>query len=98
MPRRDGTGPFGTGPIGGVCINRGRSTPFMGRGLGRAMGICAGGLGLGLGLGLRRRGIANAQFLDAEMSDADRKNVLSRQKELLTEELKSINEQLKDQD
>ena len=47
MPRGDGTGPMGTGPIGGVCVNR----AFLGRRAGRGAGIC--GLGLGLGLGIR---------------------------------------------
>lgn len=99
MPRGDGTGPFGTGPIGGVCVNRGRrAVPFMGRGLGRAMGFCAGGLGLGLGLGLRRRGLANAASFDPQLSDADRRSVLAREKEILTEQLKDINDQLEDQD
>lgn len=96
MPRRDGTGPFGTGPIGGICVNKGTNPSFVGRGLGRAMGICAGGLGLGLGLGLRCRGNRLGGFSKLPLNADNDKDLLTRQKEILTERLKEINEQLQD--
>ncbi len=52
MPRRDGTGPFGSGPIGG---RRGPCGGGSARGLRRGFGNGS-GRGLGRGLG-RRRGL-----------------------------------------
>lgn len=80
MPRRDGTGPAGRGPL-----------------TGRGLGNCSGdnnkpssfiGRGLGLGLGLGRR------FLNSKSSTS----VLEEQKTVLEEQLRNINNALRQND
>ncbi len=85
MPRRDGTGPMGAGPM-------------TGRGVGpcntNMVKYGAAGLGLlGLGYGCKRgyRWFANMQ--NNTLSD---KEVLRQQKERLQNELNAINKQLED--
>ena len=46
MPRNDGTGPNGMGPIGGTCVGRGANRVASGKGAGRGTGR-RGGRGMG---------------------------------------------------
>lgn len=79
MPRGDGTGPMGLGPV-------------TGRGMGRCIARGAAGIGVGLGLGLGcRRGFrrwfgrgAETPFVDPNKSE----------KELLLEEVKYLKDRI----
>ena len=89
MPRRDGTGPMGAGPM-------------TGRGLGLCTGANAvkygAGLGLGLGLGLAcRRGFGRGfgrGFAVNQNSSKTQKELLQEQKDLLKNRLDVIDKQL----
>ena len=76
MPRRDGTGPMGVGPM-------------TGRGLGICTGINAAGFGEGPGMGLglsRRWGLGRGfgrGFVAAETSSKTQKELLEEQRDLL---------------
>ena len=90
MPRRDGTGPMGEGPL-------------TGRGFGTCTGTnalvkCA-GLGLGLGLGMAcRRGFGRGfrRFSSNPITPESRKSILQSQKEALNHQLAAIDKELKD--
>lgn len=89
MPRRDGTGPMGAGPM-------------TGRGLGLCTGANAvkygAGLGLGLGLGLAcRRGFGRGfgrGFAVNQNSSKTQKELLQEQKNVLKSRLDVIDKQL----
>lgn len=89
MPRRDGTGPIGTGSL-------------TGRGFGRCAGKNAvtigAGLGLGLGLGLARRRRFNGNFgrgfENHQNFSTTQKDLLLEQKSLLQKRLDMIDKQL----
>lgn len=59
MPRRDGTGPAGAGPLTGRGLGpcSGNKLKYI-AGAGAGIGL---GLGLGLGLGRRRRGLGGGR-------------------------------------
>ncbi|HHX32001.1 MAG TPA: DUF5320 domain-containing protein [Bacteroidales bacterium] len=90
MPRRDGTGPGGDGPM-------------TGRGLGFCSGAdvlkYGAGIGLGLGLGLARRfglGRRLGRNIEAsEIAPESQKEMLQKEKEILQNRLDDINKQLK---
>lgn len=48
MPRGDGSGPNGAGPLGGVCVGAGLGMGF-GMGRRRGFGVRGGGMGFGRG-------------------------------------------------
>lgn len=83
MPRRDGTGPMGAGPMTGrgmgLC-NTNRTARLGGFGLGRGLGR---GLGLRLGRGLWRSSYVSAP--------EDEKSMLMEQKKMLEDNLNQIN-------
>jgi hypothetical protein len=89
MPRRDGTGPLGAGPM-------------TGRKLGLCTGasaiVCGAGLGLGLGLGLaRRQGFGRGfgrRFFANQNSSKTQKELLQEQKDLLKNQMDAIDKQL----
>jgi hypothetical protein len=91
VPKGDGTGPMGTGPI-------------TGRGLGVCTGTNAvrygTGLGLGLGLGLAcRRGFRRwlgRDFGIEEITPETKKGLLQNQKAVLEKRLDAINNKLED--
>src|SRR5690554_1393027 len=89
MPRRDGTGPLGSGPM-------------TGRGLGPCIDANAAVSGVGFGMGLRlacRRGFGRGfgkGFAINQVSSETEKEVLNEQKTILQEQLKAIDEQLED--
>ncbi len=82
MPRRDGTGPLGFGPMTGrglgVCT--GVNAPIYGRGFGRGLGL---GFGRGFGFG------ANANYNHTASKEA-----LQAQKEQLQITLDAIDKRL----
>ncbi len=83
MPRRDGTGPMGTGSM-------------TGRGLGICTGADAVkyGAGLGMGLGLAcRRGFGRG-FAVNQNSSKTQKELLNEQKTMLQDRLEVIDKQL----
>ncbi len=95
MPRFDGTGPTGTGPIGrglGPCggensgANAGRGGDFAGRvgGRGRRGGFFRGGLGWGMG--------------QTDAPQPDMKAVLIQRKVWLENQSAVVNQQLQDLD
>jgi hypothetical protein len=93
MPRRDGTGPMGVGPM-------------TGRGLGWCTGVNAGwyGAGFGLGLACRRgfgrwfgRGYAVNPYINLKNVNTPRQ-MLEMQKEMLQNSLDAINKQLQSHD
>lgn len=88
MPRRDGSGPMGTGSM-------------TGRGLGSCTNANAvnyrAGLGMGLGLGPRRgfgRGFGRG-FVVNQISSKTRRELLHEQKNMLQERLDVIDKRLK---
>ncbi len=97
MPRRDGTGPMGDGAMTGR--QRGFCT-----GANTTKNVAVIGMGVGLGFGLRRgfdrgfkgrlnRGFAR-QFDVNETSTQSQKDLLLAQKELLKEQMQTIDKQL----
>lgn len=87
MPRNDGTGPMGNGPMtgwgSGFCadVNRpvvGRGRRFMGRGLG-----CGSGRGMRYGL--------RSSYSSASMSPQDEISFLKNQTDYIKNEMDSIN-------
>ncbi|MDN5351833.1 MAG: hypothetical protein PWQ12_752 [Clostridiales bacterium] len=92
MPRNDGTGPFGTGPIGGVCVNRGSQQAATGRGLGRKNFGRGTGRGTGRGQGQGRRGLGMGAGYAAE----DSKELLTREKEALKARVAEIDKMLEE--
>ena len=85
MPRGDGTGPAGQGPMTGRAA--GVCNGFAGAGCGRRFGIGFGaGRGLGSGRGLRAAGPYGGY--------ADEKAFLSGQAELLEKRLEQVRERL----
>ncbi len=85
MPRRDGTGPMGSGSM-------------TGRGLGLCTGVNAvkygAGLGMGLGLGFAcRRGFGRG-FAFNQTSSKTQKELLNEQKTMLQDRLEVIDKQL----
>ncbi len=87
MPRRDGTGPLGCGPMTGrgfgVCTEA--NANYYGFGCGR-------GYGRGMGLGLGFRSGLGGNFTQ-NLGAAD-KDMLSAQKNILEKSLDAINKQL----
>jgi len=83
MPKLDGTGPQGAGPM-------------TGRGCGKCNGAQGTGMGMGRGLGCRggRRGLGR---MAVGLSPEETKKVLETEKELLKQELDAIEKELKDQ-
>ena len=90
MPRGDGTGPFGTGPIGGYCVNQG--TMRRGMRAARRAGAC--GRGFGLGLGMQNGRGWEGRDTDFPVRAADKKELLSREKEILAQRMAEIDKQL----
>jgi len=90
MPRKDGTGPLGSGGLTGrgLGLCTGINTGRFGSGLKAVYGR---GLGLGLGNGCRR-----GRRFEAQSSEVNEKELLSTQKELLQARLNTINKQLDD--
>ena len=89
MPRRDGTGPMGVGPMSGrglgLCV--GESTIKYGSGFGR---------GLGLGLACRRgfgRGFRRG-FSVNQPAAKTQKELLQEQKDALQNRVEAIDKQL----
>lgn len=90
MPRLDGTGPMGMGPM-------------TGRGSGRCGGYRAGrplrgrGMGLGYRIGCRRTpyeyGVASNAY---RLSPEEEKEMLLREKELLEAQLEAIEKEIED--
>ena len=92
MPRRDGTGPMGTGPLTGrqmgYCrTGRGFNATRFGRGLGLGLGL---GVGRGIGRGIRRFALND----DYYMAPENEKSVLQNEKSILESQLKDIKERL----
>lgn len=91
MPRRDGTGPMGAGPMTGRGLG-----PCVGA---KAVKYCAGiGLGLGLGFALKRgfgRGFRRWFAINKNPSKTQRE-MLQEQKDALKSRLDVIDKQLKD--
>lgn len=84
MPRRDGTGPMGTGAM------TGRGAGFCNAA--KAVGVM-GGLGLGWRLGCRgARGLGFKNSINSE----DKKNTLIEQKKILENSLNLIKEELEE--
>lgn len=84
MPRRDGTGPIGAGPM-------------TGRGLGWCTGVNAGWYGAGFGLGRAcRRGFG--RWFGGGGYVNTPKEMLEMQKEMLQNSLNTINKQLQNYD
>ncbi|SKC81168.1 DUF5320 domain-containing protein [Maledivibacter halophilus] len=87
MPRNDGTGPLGNGPMTGRGLGLCNDGKAFGFGLGRR----------GRGLGCRRgfgRGFGRF-FYDINQNPQNQKAILEKQKEILELELKDINDTLK---
>lgn len=88
MARRDGTGPVGQGPLTGrglgVCNGGNNYRNFR----------CGGGRRMGMGMGMNNRGSfgRGAGFFQENIPNS--KELLSEEKELLTQRLNSINEEL----
>ncbi|MDD3436772.1 MAG: DUF5320 domain-containing protein [Candidatus Gastranaerophilales bacterium] len=82
MPRGDGTGPRGMGPMTGRGL--GNCSPGVRRGLGLAVG-------LGLGLGLRRR---FRRLWGTNTAPNDELSILKSQASLLEEDLSVIKEKI----
>lgn len=95
MPRRDGTGPMGQGPMTGRGVGFCNGSNVVGYGTGLCLGL---GIGAGLGwcrsrgLG-RRRGRGMLNVTDSQTAES-RKEVLFQQKEALENRLGIINRQL----
>ncbi|MCK9479461.1 MAG: DUF5320 domain-containing protein [Firmicutes bacterium] len=88
MPRGDGTGPMGAGPLTGRGFGVCKGARVLGR-VGLGAGLCLGlarGLGFGRGLG---RGFGFNQT-----SGETQKELLQQQKEILQNQIKAVNEQL----
>ncbi|MGI6173590.1 MAG: DUF5320 domain-containing protein [Christensenellales bacterium] len=89
MPRKDGTGPMGAGPMTG----RGRGPCADG-----SVGYGAGyGAGYGFGMGRRRgcgRGFGRQFAPDFPQNDVSQKDLLTEQKRILEERLENINKRL----
>lgn len=96
MPRRDGTGPMGRGPLTGrqmgYCgTGRGYNTARYGRRM---------GLGLGFGRGLARGARRYAYYDDYDMpvnynmTPENEKSILQNEKTILESQLKEIKERL----
>lgn len=87
MPGGDRTGPFGSGPRGGVCVGAGLSR-FFGFGGGRGLGRGAGrGFGRGIGYG---RGYAGAYPVN-QVSETE---MLENRARVLEQELAALKSQL----
>ncbi len=112
MPRGDGTGPMGMGPMtgraAGFCAGfntPGFQNPMPGRGMGMGFGRGRGfGMGMGGGRGFRNRyyatgmtGWQRAQAMPA-MTREQEVEALKNQAEYLKESLDSINKQLQELD
>lgn len=82
MPRGDGTGPRGMGPMTGRGM--GRCSSGVRRGLGLAVGL---GLGLGLRRGFRR-------FWNTDATSNDELSILKAQASTLEEDLSIIKEKI----
>jgi hypothetical protein len=105
MPRGDGTGPMGYGPLTGKGLgfcagdvpagyNRQNAYRRAGRGMGLGRGIrkeTGYGLGLGFGYGIRRFCVSPYSINTVGI---DEKELLQGQKELLQNQLETINKQL----
>lgn len=85
MPRRDGTGPMGSGSM-------------TGRGLGLCIGanVIKTAIDFGLGLGFRRgRGQGVGRFFNVNQSDPKtKKELLQKQKEILQSRIEVIDKQM----
>jgi hypothetical protein len=95
MPRGDGTGPAGQGPMTGRGMGycAGLSMPgFMNFGFGRGPGR---GLGFGRGFAWRARFFQPVMQPQA-MTEADEKKILQEELEILKEEMKEIQKRLKE--
>ncbi len=107
MPRGDGTGPNGTGPMTGWGMGPcGGSTGRGFQGRGRGMGPCGGGFGFsrgrghGRGLGLRNRAVqaAEAGAPDQAQSQAPieaRLDILQRQIETVSGQIEALRSALR---
>ena len=93
MPRGDGTGPRGTGPMTGrgLGICSGANLAKIGAGLGIGWGL-ARGCGLGRGFG---RGIGRALAFRQVPAKTD-KEFLEEQKSILKNQLENIEKELED--
>ena len=108
MPRRDGTGPMGTGSMTGKGYGLCTSANAARYGVGLEMGSGPGpGPGPGPGLGCRRgfgggfgfrRGLGFGRgFAAGQASSKTRKELLQDQKYVLENSLKAINKELEEQ-
>ena len=108
MPRRDGTGPMGTGSMTGrglgLCggVRAGKSDAGVERGAGFACRRGGGGLGFDLGRGRSRgsgsgfgQGSARNMAVN-QIPFGTSKELLMEQKEILQSQLDAINKQLGD--
>lgn len=98
MPRRDGTGPMGLGPLSGrglgFCI--GANVGDYGVGFGRGIGR---GIGFGRGIGHDMRFVYGCRrdfgrYYDEELIGLTDKEILTKQKELLQKRLDLVGKQL----
>ncbi|MGC8667347.1 MAG: DUF5320 domain-containing protein [Chthonomonadales bacterium] len=91
MPRLDGTGPMGQGPLTGRGLGRcAGQQPVAGWfGRGRGLGL---GLGLGLGWGMRRSGRWFAPAVPTAQTDDTA--LLEQQAELLERQLAAVRQRL----
>ena len=100
MPRGDGTGPNGQGPMTGRGMGfcAGYNMPgFMNSGFGRGMG--GRGRGFGAGRGFRFRAMLPFQpavMQPAVITEAEEKQFLQDELEALREEMKEIEKRLKE--
>jgi len=104
MPRGDGTGPAGLGPMTGRRLGycAGYNQPgFMTSGFGWGRGW---GRGFGRGLGWRRAWTLGwrypgwgymSQYLNQPLTNSEEKELIKREKEVLTEELKILKEEMR---
>ncbi|SHK09189.1 DUF5320 domain-containing protein [Paramaledivibacter caminithermalis] len=83
MPRNDGTGPLGKGPMTGRGLGQCND--------GRSFGLGRGGRRAGLGC---RRGFGRF-FYNYYANPKDQKAILEKEKEILELELKNVNDTLK---
>jgi hypothetical protein len=97
MPRGDGTGPAGQGPMTGRGMGycAGFNAPgFMNPGLGRAFGW--GGAATGFRRGFRRFGFGMPFVQPQVITEREEKEILQEELEALKQEMKEIEKRLKE--
>lgn len=91
MPRLDGTGPLGQGPMTGRGLGRCAGAQPAAGWLGRGRGL---GLGLGLGLGWGMRRAARWLSPVAPATQADEMALLEQQAQVLERQLAAVKQRL----